>query len=209
MGGEKLQFQAEKEFNVVLDLETAKWLVMTYREAYPEVKSLWYGLDEAAVNTVKTGQPHEYSCIRYEMVYDNAGTWLACVLPNGRRIWYYDPVVESVTMPWGTKKDQLTYMGRDNKIGGAWGRIRTYGGMLTENVVQAISRDLMVEGMIRVEQAGYPIILTIHDEIVAELDNGVGTRHEFERLMAGPTPTWAAGCPVEVEGWEGPRYRKA
>lgn len=207
MGAAKLQFQAEKDYGLVLDLETAKWLVDTYRETYAEVKWLWYGLQDAAINTVKTGKPHSYSCIRYELVHDAAGTWLACVLPNGRKLWYYDPVIEQTDSPWGIR-DQLTYMGRDNKRGGAWGRISTYGGMLTENVVQAISRDLMVEGMIRVEQAGYPIILTVHDEIVAEPPEDHGSLKEFESLMAGPTPPWATGCPVSVEGWEGPRYKK-
>lgn len=208
MGGEKLQFQAETNYKVELDLETAVWLVNTYREAYPEVKWLWYNLNDAAINTVKTGKPHRYSCITYEMVHDKAGAWLACILPNGRKLWYYDPIIEKTETPWGIK-DQLTYMGRDNKKGGSWGRIRTYGGMLTENVVQAISRDLMAEGMIRVEKEGYPIILTVHDEIVAEPDEEHGSLKEFERLMAGPTPDWAKGCPVEVEGWEGHRYKKA
>lgn len=207
MGGDKLQFQAEKDYGVVLDTETAHWLVQTYREAYPEVKQLWYGLQDAAIRTVNSGQPHYYSCIKYEMVHDNAGTWLACVLPNGRKLWYYDPVIEQISTSWGIK-DSLTYMGRDNKLGGAWGRIRTYGGMLTENVVQAISRDLMVEGMIRVEKAGYPIILTVHDELVGEPDDGFGSLKEFCALMAGPTPKWATGCPISVEGWEGYRYKK-
>jgi DNA polymerase len=208
MGGEKLQYQAEKDYGVVLDIETATWLVQTYRESYPEVKYLWYGLQDAAIKTVQKGVPHTYSCIRYEIVNDNAGKWLTCRLPNGRLLWYYDPIIETVETAYGIKP-QLTYMGRDNKKGGSWGRIRTYGGMLTENVVQAIARDLMVEGMIRVERADYPIILTVHDEIVAEPDEGHGSLSEFNALMAGPNSAWATGCPVSVEGWEGPRYKKA
>ena len=207
MGGEKLKFQAEKDYGVMLDLETATWLVNTYREAYPEVKYLWYGLNDAAIKAVKTGVAQIYSCIKYELVKDAAGLWLACTLPNGRKLWYYDPIIEQASTPYGIK-DQLTYMGRDNKKGGSWGRIRTYGGMLTENVVQAISRDLMVEGMIRVEKAGYPIILTIHDEIVAEVSLDHGSLKEFMDMMAGPNPKWAGGCPVTVEGWAGPRYKK-
>src|SRR3546814_761873 len=104
-------------------------------------------------------------------------------------------------------RDGLTYMGRDNKLGGAWGRIRTYGGMLTENVVQAIARDLMAEAMIRVEKAGYPIVLTVHDEIIAETDENFGSEEEFHHLMAA-SPPWATDCPIAVEGGTIRRYQK-
>ena len=98
-------------------------------------------------------------------------------------------------------------MGRDNKKGGTWGRIDTYGGMLTENVVQAVARDLMVEAMFRVEKAGYKVVMTVHDEIISEDDKDFGSQEEFERLMC-MTPPWAEGCPIAVEGGEITRYQK-
>lgn len=207
MGAPKLQFQAEKDYGVVLSDEQAEDMVQTYRTKYKEVPWLWYGLEEAAVTTVQTGHPHSYRKIVYAMHHDAAGAWLTCILPNGRRLWYYEPVVQRVQMPWGKMKDCLSYMGRDNKKGGSWGRIRTYGGMLTENVVQAISRDLMAEAMIRVEQAGFPIILTVHDEVIAEALKGEKDQKEFERLMA-VVPSWAKGCPIAVEGGAVERYQK-
>ena len=89
-----------------------------------------------------------------------------------------------------------------------WQRLTTYGGMIVENIVQAISRDLMAEGMLRAEATGiYLITLTVHDELVAEALLGLGSVHEFEQLMAA-LPDWAEGCPVGAEGWRGPRYRK-
>jgi len=207
MGAPKLQFQAEKDYKVILSDEEAKGMVDTYRTKYKEVTWLWYGLEEAAVMTVKTGHPHSYRKIVYTIIDDAAGKWLTCILPNGRRLWYYDPVVQRVEMPWGKMKDCLSYMGRDNKRGGTWGRIRTYGGMLTENVVQAIARDLMAEAMVRVEVAGYPIILTVHDEIISELLKGAKSQTEFERLTA-ICPEWAAGCPIAVEGGMVETYQK-
>lgn len=207
MGPDKLQFQAETAYKVILSEEDAKNMVGVYREKYKEVKWLWYGLNDAAIDTVKTGKTHTYGNIAYQLVNDKAGQWLTCILPNGRRLWYYDPVVEQVSVPWGGMKDSLTYMGRDNKKGGSWGRIRTYGGMLTENVVQAISRDLMAEAMIRVEQAGYPIVLTVHDEIISEVAKDHGSQEEFEELMKA-VPSWAKGCPIEVEGGSVTRYQK-
>lgn len=206
MGWEKLKYQAEKDYKVLLRDEEAQHMVGVYRSKYEEVKWLWYGLQDAAIRTVKTGKPHFYQKIVYELVEDAAGRWLACILPNGRRLWYYNPFVERAETPWGVR-DQLCYEGRDNKRGGAWGTIRTYGGMLTENVVQAISRDLMAEAMIRVENAGWPIILTVHDEIIAEVLKGLKDYKVFERLMA-VVPGWAEGCPIAVEGGVVTRYQK-
>jgi DNA polymerase len=87
-----------------------------------------------------------------------------------------------------------------------WVRQTSYGGMLVENIVQAVSRDLMAAAMLRIEQTGiYQVILTVHDEIIAE--STAGDIKQFERLMA-TCPDWADGAPVEVEGWSGPRYKK-
>ncbi len=208
MGWEKLQYQAAKDYGVVLTDAEAQGMVNLYREKYKEVKWLWYGLQDAAISTVKTGKSHRYNNVTYELHDDAAGRWLACLLPSGRRIWYYEPVVERVVPPWGgAKRDSLTYAGRDNKKGGSWGRVRTYGGMLCENVVQAIARDLMCEAMIRVEIAGYKIILTVHDEIISEDDEDFGSQEEFEREMA-ISPGWASDCPVAVEGGVITRYQK-
>jgi DNA polymerase len=110
-------------------------------------------------------------------------------------------------MPWQKDKQQVCYQGRDSKRNGLWGVIRTYGGMLAENVVQAGSRDLMVDAMFRVEEARYPIILTVHDEIVSEIPVDFGSLEEYEELMS-VVPAWAKGCPVGVDGWRGDRYRK-
>jgi DNA polymerase len=88
-----------------------------------------------------------------------------------------------------------------------YGPKRTYGGSLTENIVQAIARDFLAEAMLRVEAAGYPIVATIHDEIVSEVPYGFGTLAEFEKEMAR-VPRWGAGCPIGVEGFEAERYRK-
>lgn len=206
MGWQKLQFQAEKDYGVILSDEEAQRMVNLYRSEYQEVKWAWYGLQEAAIATVKTGKSHYYRKIRYELVEDKAGRWLSCVLPNGRRIWYYNPRVCRVETPWGVK-DALFYEGRDNKKGGSWGEIATYGGMLMENVVQAIARDLMAESMVRVDKAGYLIILTVHDEVIAEVKKGTLSYDMYEKLMAA-CPDWAAGCPIAVEGGVIERYQK-
>lgn len=207
MGWSKLQFQAEKDYGVLLDDSQAQRMVDLYRSKYSEVVNLWKGLEEAAILTVRTRAPHSYMKIVYEFVEDAAGEWLTAILPNGRRIWYYNPRIEAGETAWGTVKDGLTYEGRDNKKGGAWGRIRTYGGMLTENVVQAVARDIMAEAMVRVEKHKYPIVLTVHDEIIAETLSSFGSEKEFEALMS-QNPPWASDCPIAAEGGTVTRYQK-
>jgi len=207
MGGARLKEQAATAYKVFLEEEEAAWLIDTYRDEYPEVKNLWYGIQDAVLSTVRTKNPHSYRCLTFKYITDNAGDWLAIELPNGRHLWYFNPGVEIVERDWGPTP-QFTYEGRDNKKSGKWGKVYSYGGMLTENVVQAIARDLMVEAMMRVEKKGYKILLTVHDEIISEAPNGFGSIEEYNQTMTGPVPDWAEGCPVGVEGWELDRYRK-
>ena len=76
-----------------------------------------------------------------------------------------------------------------------------------ENVVQAFCRDLMAESMLRVEAAGYPVVLSVHDEVVCEVSEHWGDLEEFLALVA-EVPPWSSGLPVKAEGWRGRRYRK-
>jgi DNA polymerase bacteriophage-type len=195
--------KSDKWTDEEIDEYKVKW-----RKSNSNIQAFWFNIEAAAVRCVLTGRPQEYHGIIYEMVHDAAGDWLACRLPNGRRIWYYSPFVETYfDKKFNREKHVLHYMGKDNKKGGSWSVIQTYGGMLTENIVQAISRDLMVEAMIRLEQAGYPIVLTIHDEIVCETPDDFGSLEEFGRLMT-VVPEWFAGFPLHCDKWTGVRYHK-
>lgn len=88
-----------------------------------------------------------------------------------------------------------------------WERVGLYGGLIFENFVQAIARDCMVNGMFNLEDAGYPIILTVHDEIICEVDSEFGSAKQFEALMVAPAD-WMAGLPIRAEADECIRYRK-
>lgn len=221
MSGRRLKEQASDAYGIEISAETADMLVDTYRKQYSCVPDLWRNMEYHAIDAVQRKGYSEFTSpngvtIAFEYVTDKAGNWLTMRLPNGRKLWYSEPGLEEKEIEYIDKetkekktftKDCLFYYGRDNKRGKAWGKVFTYGGMLTENAVQAIARDLMVAAMFRVEQAGYEIVLSVHDELVAEAGPERDIK-EFEHIVAGPNPKWAAGCPVAAEGWKGKRYRK-
>lgn len=180
-----------------------------WREGHPRTKDLWYGLDDAAIEAVDSkGLRASYRTIDFECLTDAAGEWMTMILPNGRRLWYYKPFLAKEMMPWGKEKWIVNFWGKDSKKGGSWTVCRGYGGFWTENAVQAASRDCMVEAMFRVEDKGYPIVLTVHDEVMAERkDDTGGTIEEFNSLMSR-IPEWCVGLPIAVDGWAEKRYRK-
>lgn len=103
-------------------------------------------------------------------------------------------------------KSAVTALGV-NSVTKKWERFGLYGGLAFENIVQAIARDLLANGIKKAEAAGYPVIGHVHDEILTEVDRGWGDVGEFERLIC-ELPDWAAGLPLTASGWRGKRYRK-
>lgn len=185
------------------DAMTAVKVVTAYRTKRWRVVQMWNDQETSAIAAVESRTPVVCGPVRW--VYK--APFLFCELPSGRRLAYMEPRVKMARMPWGKEKAQLSFMGVDSYTR-QWKRQTVYGGLITENIVQATARDLMAFGMLRVEATGvYRVVLTVHDEILAEADLGAGSVHEFEQLMSA-IPDWAAGCPVEAEGWCGPRYRK-
>lgn len=184
--------------------ELAQTTVDAYRSKYSRVKQLWYDTEKAAMAAVqRPGQWVPNGYVSWCVI----GDFLYCELPSGRRLAYPFPEIRPRTMPWGDIRDGLTFMGI-NPFVRQWERQTTYGGMLVENIDQAVSRDLMAAGMLRAEATGvYEIVLTVHDEIVSEAAIGAGSVKEFEALMATP-PEWAVDCPVSAEGFSCTRYRK-
>ena len=178
-------------------------MVSKYREAYPEIPKFWYWIEgatmEAMTGKVVTG---------YRMqVWVEAGfLWLQ--LPSGRRLSYYRPEVRDMMMPWGTSKPCLSYMGQDSRTR-QWRRIQAHGGILTENIIQAIAYDVLVVGLNRCAQRGLDIVMHVHDEIVVEADaaNAEATlalmRDEMSR-----SPLWAPDLLLDAAGFTTYHYRK-
>ncbi len=194
---------------IILDRDLAERIVYYYRKVkYPRVVDFWYGLERAAVQAVHTGKPAGYRDVEFQVF----GAWLACRLPSGRRLWYRDPEVRMQPTPWSTEEEPdirpvLHYWAKRE---GVWRDIQAYGGHLTENVVQGTARDIMVHGMWNAEKCGYPLVLTVHDELVTEPEAckaGVQSPRMFEEIMED-LPSWASGYPIAAEAWSGQRYRK-
>lgn len=178
-------------------------VVTAYRTKYWRVVQMWKDQETSAIAAVQSRQP--VACGPVTWIYK--APFLYCELPSGRRLAYNEPRVKSTMMPWGKMKDVLSYMGVDGYTH-QWRRQPVYGGLLVENIVQAISRDLMAHGMMCAEATGvYKMVLSVHDELIAEAKAGAGSVREFEQLMS-TIPDWGAGCPVEAEGWTGTRYHK-
>ena len=180
-------------------------VVNKWRASRPKTVALWKGLETAAIKCVETGEPQSYGYITYRM----EGAFLTCELPSGRKLYYPFPKLAMREMSYEGRtysKLQLSHMTVDAETK-QWVRRFAHGGLLTENVTQAVCRDILVEALLRLERAGFPIVLHVHDEAVDESPAGTRTLEEFEAVMT-VAPAWAEGFPISAAGWVGERYRK-
>lgn len=216
-------------------LEFAERVIQTYRnETAPKVPRLWDDLETCALEAVlHPGQEFTARCrITYVKRTDLA--WLQCILPDGQVMWYREPRLctgkfgnqawqykvhrgmggggngAGVTNNRGEDEDTAYDKNEQYRLRGQDDWVNAYGGLLTENVCQKLARGLLCEAIARLEHNGFPVVLTVHDEILAEPEKG--SDHEaFEQIMS-ERPAWAANLPsplpIAVEGWQGPRYRK-
>lgn len=198
--------------SIIITESQAAHAKAVWREAHPNVVKYWYGIENAAKAAIRTpGKVYRYARVAFVV----ASKFLQLRLASGRVLYYYDPAIvpKTVQKADGTtwEREGITFMGVDPVIGsptyGRWARVGTYGGKLTENIVQAVSRDLLALAMLRIEKAGYPVVLHVHDECVSEHPVGYGSVADYERLMC-VVPEWATGLPIAAEGQRGKRYRK-
>lgn len=194
-----------------------------WRTAHARTKAYWYALENAAIAaTDNEGTMHSAGAPGNEVIFRKLGSFLWCRLPSGRPLCYPYPEVREVETPWGELKRALTYktlldsqarkkakIVPDPTNKGEWWRISTYGGSLSENIVQALSRDVLAEAMLRID-ATFPIVFHVHDEIVAEVPDtsAADSLKRFEQLMC-ERPAWAQDFPIVAKGWRGKRYRKS
>lgn len=186
-------------------IEFAQAAIDTYRKVFaPEVPKLWYALQDASTAAVWNKNPYEAYGIRYQL----EDGWLTCRLPSGRKLWYYDPKPVRKAMPWNPDDIRQAWEYSAFKKG-QFIRVAAYGGLLTENVVQATARDLLVAALFKCEEANHPVILTVHDEAINEVSGGRADPKWLNDVMCD-IPAWARErkIPMGADCWVGSCYRK-
>lgn len=201
-------FQAmARGFGISISDKDAELSKDRWRAANPNIVKFWWKLDEQAQNAAKfPGDVFKAGKISFK----KSGSFLFCRLPSGRVITYPYPKIQQNTFTHKGKeitRNGLTYMGKDSKSG-KWERQKAYGGMLAENVTQGVARDLMVYSMFRLEEFGYPVVFTVHDEIIVECDQGGLSCEEGVENVMSQLPEWATGLPMKVDVKSGKRYQK-
>ena len=169
--------------------------VEVWRQTYTKVVDMWYALEEAAMNAVRTRRPHRCGLV----VFYIDGPFLKMRLPSGRDLSYLRPKLQMTEMPWGGEKLSLTYESALDS--GGWGRVATHGGKLLENASQAVSRDILANGIILAHDEGLDVTFHVHDQVIC-VSPEYRASEELELLVKcmEVTPDWAKGFPLKSKG---------
>lgn len=203
MGWRKFQTTAFDMYRLKLTDEESQRAVKKYREQNAAVPLLWKEYENYAIEAVRQNGT-KFKTRKCEFQFKDKFLWVT--LPSGRKLAYREPSLTMRETDYGSQ-ETLEFMAVNSKTK-KWSKERTWGGTLTENIVQAVARDLMMQASVRLEKAGYKFLLSIHDEAITEKPIGEGSIQEFTSLMC-QKPKWAdTNLPLEAKAWKGPRYRK-
>ena len=198
MGGDKMGMSDTEMMSIV-----HKW-----RKANPKIVALWQEIEDCAHEAVRYQRKVVGTARNLE--FDCDGDYLTVKLPSGRCLFYRNPrFIQKQVGGRGPVSKLLCYDGivQETK---QWGDIETYGGKLTENIVQAISRDLIGYAMMKLEENDFAITMHVHDEAIAEVPADGWEKQwlsEMERIMGTP-PSWASDLPLNADGYITPFYKK-
>ncbi len=179
-------------------------IVQRWRQANKRIRDLWYQLEAAAIETVRSGKPQGVRGLILALEGDAASNqwFMTITLPSGRKLFYARPFIAVGKFD----NDALFYWGMD-QTSKKWKVIDTWGGKLVENVVQAIARDCLSETLGRLGAAGYNVAFHVHDEVVIEAPQIAADLDAVCTIMSQPIP-WAPDLPLGADGWIGEFYRK-
>lgn len=209
-------------------LEENEWtalkiVVNQWRGAHPNIVQSWWAYQDAVIEAVDMPGRIVQVITKHGVVvpikYMSNGAYLFCQLPSQRVIAYAQPAIEDKIEesiegydPQGAPiirqrlRRVVTFWGVDSETR-TWCKQYLYGGLLCENVTQAVARDIMVNGMFNAERAGYPVILTVHDELVTLVPEGFGSADGLADLMS-MKEDWVGDLPLAAAAWEDERYVK-
>ena len=189
--------------NMGLEEDELPDIVTRWRNANPRIRDLWYAVEEAALAAVRTAQPQAIRGLVFrlegDLVYGQS--FLTVQLPSGRKLFYPKPFLKENR--FGRMAIHYYTVGQQTK---KWEVDSTYGGKMTENIVQAIARDCLAETLRRIDRMGLQVVFHVHDEVIIDAPQDV-TAEQICRLMAEPI-TWAPGLILKGAGFESGYYMK-
>lgn len=209
-----------ENMGVFMTQKEAQASVDAFRKLCPEIVGYWRELEDAARFVIKNGSKSAKGVVVTKkcgkVTFEYRKPFMVIVLPSGRRLYYFKPFLKSKKVEYVDKKtgelktfdsQQIHYYG--NIEGGKWGLQYTHGGKLVENIVQAIARDVLLEGLKKAHNHGFKIPFHVHDEIITEVDIDDEERNiELLKSLMVAKIQWAPGLPLGAAGWEGFFYRK-
>lgn len=195
-------------YGVYLTKEQGQVAIDKYRSGHPKIRGMWYALRDGAINAILSPGERfsfpQYHLISFICQKDRIGRmWLILTLPSGRSLFYPDPEVKEDT--FGLIP---THMGINSK-NKQWQRLKLIPGRITENIVQALARDILAQAKVQLEKTGYDVILSVHDETVTELLERDAEQEldNIIRIMC-LKPIWCPDLPLNAEGECMRRYKK-
>lgn len=177
-------------------------IVARWRASNKRIVDLWYQVDNATLDCVMTGMPQSAAKCWITMESSNGLYFMTIALPSGRKLYYPKPTIKENQFG----KPAIHYQGMEQGKK-KWTEIGTYGGKLTENIVQAIARDCLAMALKRVSDAGFNVVMHVHDEIIAEHEKMPGTLEYMNDLLAQPI-LWAPGLLLKGDGFMSDFYKK-
>lgn len=175
-------------------------IVQRWRASNRRIVDLWYAVENSAIKCVESGSPSFLSC---GISFTRDSERMMITLPSGRRLFYTAPQL----IPDDRGYKRLYFMGL-NQSSKRWELTQTYGGKLTENIVQAVARDCLANAILNLYQAGYQINFHIHDEVILEIPNKSNQSLERAIELMCQAPRWADGLPLRADGFESSYYKK-
>jgi DNA polymerase len=195
-GGSVGALKAMGALNMGVPEEELKPLVDAWRQSNPAIVRLWWDVDRAVSTCVRERTETETHGVRF--AYQSG--ILFVTLPSGRRLAYVKPRMG--VNRYGAESVTYEGVGEQKK----WLRLESYGPKFVENIVQATARDILAEAMLRLDEAGYRIVMHIHDEVVIEAPQATSLEEICE--IMGRTPAWADGLLLRADGYVCDFYKK-
>jgi DNA polymerase len=180
-------------------------IVKKWRAVNPNIVKFWSAVDL----NFRTAMVKK-ECIKMEFLsFVKFKDSLKVTLPSARPLFYQHPVLPCDRSSESKDYEMIYFNGKSDNTG-KWGRVNLYGGKLTENIVQAVARDLLADSMQKLNSSGYKIVMHVHDEVIIEIDDNDNAEAELENIckIMGTAPKWAGGLPLNADGYLTRYYKK-